>query len=61
MSATKSMHRLARRAKGKALEIGGRASGERRTRLRGRALQFDGRVRTAGRRLGRNLRALTHR
>jgi uncharacterized protein YjbJ (UPF0337 family) len=60
MTATKSMHHIARRARGKALEIRGRATGNRRTRLRGRALQLNDRVRTAGRRLGRNLRAAAH-
>lgn len=60
MTAAKSMHHIARRAKGKALEIRGRATGNRKTRLRGRALQLDSRVRTVGRRFGRGLRAAAH-
>lgn len=61
MTADKSMHHIVGRARGKALEIRGRATGDRKTRMRGRALQFNSRVRTAGRRLGRNLRAAAHR
>lgn len=61
MTANTPMRHLARRAKGKALQIRGRAAGNRRTELRGRALQFNSRVRMAGRRLGRNLRAKAHR
>lgn len=61
MTKNKSMHEIVRRAKGKALEIRGRATGDRRTELRGRALRLNGKVRTAGRRFGRNLRAAAHR
>jgi hypothetical protein len=55
------MHQLVRRAKGRMLEVKGRATGDRRSRLRGRMLRARGGARLRAHRFGTRLRRTTHR
>jgi hypothetical protein len=61
MTTTRTIDQLMRRAKGRALEIKGRASGDRRTALRGRMTRMSGEMRHAAHRFGRDLRRAVHR
>lgn len=61
MTTTQTVHHLVRKAKGKALEVKGRATGDRRTTRRGRALRARDGAGLAVRRLGRRLRGASHR
>lgn len=55
------MHQLARKAKGRMLEMKGRATGDRRSLLRGRVLRAKGGARLSAHRFGRRLRHTAHR
>lgn len=61
MTTNRRIDQLMRRAKGKALKIRGRATGDRRTALRGRMTRMNGEMRHAAQRLGRDLRRTVHR
>lgn len=52
---------LMRKAKSKALEVRGRATGDRRTRARGWMIRIGGDARLVGRRFSRRLRNVAHR
>jgi len=55
------MHQLVRKAKGRMLEVKGRATGDRRSLLRGRVLRAKGDARLRAHRFGRRLRHSGHR
>jgi uncharacterized protein YjbJ (UPF0337 family) len=61
MTRTEAMHQLVRKAKGRMLEVKGRATGDRRSQLRGRALRAQGGARLTAHRFGRKLRHVGHR
>jgi len=61
MTRTGTMHQLVRKAKGRMLEVKGRATGDRRSLVRGRVLRARGDARLKAHRFGRRLRHSTHR
>lgn len=61
MTRTETLHQLVRKAKGRMLEAKGRATGDRRSLLRGRVLRAKGGARLKAHRFGRRLRHTAHR
>lgn len=61
MTTNRTIDQFMRKAKGKALELRGRATGDRRTAWRGRMIRMRGEAQQATRRLSRNLRRAAHR